>query len=156
MGCPDYTAIRRQCYDHAMAPLQRILYIDDHQDILEIGKLALVKLGRFQVDTCDTAQAALALATAAPDSPPDLIVMDYSMPEMDGRTLLDLLRALPGWTDVLAVFSTAHGPEDQHGRLQGPGIIGQVRKPFDPLQLAQRLRDLWQAHHDGVAGTPAA
>ena len=129
-----------------MPTLHRILYIDDHPDILEIGKLALVKLGKFSVETCDTAQAALALASS-PQACPDLIVMDYSMPDMDGRTLLDLLRGQPGWEQVLAVFSTAHAVDEQQGRLEGAGIIGQVRKPFDPLQLAQRLRDLWQAHH---------
>ncbi len=131
-----------------MKTLQTILYIDDHPDILEIGKLALVKLGRLQVETCDTVQAALALAEN-PAGAPDLIVMDYSMPGMDGRTLLDLLRARAGWQDTLAVFSTAHGVEEQRGRLEGPGIIGQVRKPFDPLQLADRLRAFWAAHHAG-------
>ena len=136
-----------------MRELSRILYIDDHQDILEIGKLALRKLGGFQVETCDNVAAALALATT-PERCPDLIVMDYSMPDMDGRTLLDALRSRPGWENVLAVFSTAHGPEEQGGRLQGPGVIGQVRKPFDPLLLAARLRELWTAHHAGGAGTP--
>lgn len=132
-----------------MRKLSRILYIDDHQDILEIGKLALRKLGGFEVDACVTCGEALALAED-PARCPDLIVMDYSMPEMDGRTLLDLLRTRPGWEQVLAVFSTAHGPDEQGGRLQGPGVIGQVRKPFDPLQLAARLRELWEAH--GTAG----
>ncbi|MDE3011854.1 MAG: response regulator [Pseudomonadota bacterium] len=136
-----------------MPKLSRILYIDDHQDILEIGKLALRKLGGFEVDTCAACSEALALA-ADPARCPDLIVMDYSMPEMDGRTLLDRLRTFPGWEQVPAVFSTAHGPEDQGGRLQGPGVIGQVRKPFDPLQLAARLRELWDAHHH--AGADAA
>ena len=129
-----------------MKPLRQILYIDDHQDILEIGKLALRKLGGFDVTTCDNCTAALALADQ-PERCPDLIVMDYSMPDMDGRTLLDALRSRPGWEHVLAVFSTAHGPEEQGGRLQGPGVIGQVRKPFDPLQLADRLGDLWAVHH---------
>ena len=129
-----------------MHALNTVLYIDDHQDILEIGKLALEKLGGLSVRTCDSARRALELAQDATQAP-DLIVMDFSMPEMDGRTLLDLLRQQPGWTDVLAVFSTAHGPEEQGGRLQGPGVIGQVRKPFDPMQLAARLRELWAAHH---------
>lgn len=136
-----------------MAALKRILYIDDHQDILEIGKLALRKLGGFEVETCATCAEALALA-ADPARCPDLIVMDYSMPEMDGRSLLDALRAHPGWEQVLAVFSTAHAPEEQGGRLQGPGVIGQVRKPFDPLQLAGRLRELWAAHQ-AAAGSSA-
>jgi CheY-like chemotaxis protein len=134
-----------------MRALTTILYVDDHEDILEIGKLALQKLGGFRVTTCATVSAALALA-ADPAAVPDLIVMDFSMPEMDGRTLLNRLRQQPGWEQVLAVFSTAHGPEEQGGRLQGPGVIGQVRKPFDPLQLATRLRELWDAHH-GVDGT---
>lgn len=132
-----------------MPPLTRILYIDDHQDILEIGKLALRKLGGFQVDTCVACSEALALARD-PARCPDLIVMDYSMPEMDGRTLLDRLRAQPGWEQVLAVFSTAHAPEEQGGRLEGAGVIGQVRKPFDPLLLAGRLRELWEAHHSAA------
>ena len=128
-----------------MPSLQRILYIDDHADILEIGKLALEKLGGLSVTTCATVGEALALASE-PTAVPDLIVMDFSMPDMDGRTLLDALRHQPGWEQVLAVFSSAHGPQEQGGRLSGPGVIGQVTKPFDPLGLAARLRELWEAH----------
>ena len=134
-----------------MQALQRILYVDDQQDILEIGKLALETLGGLTVTTCATAAEALALARD-PGAVPDLIVMDFSLPDIDGASLLELLHQQSGWDRVLAVFSTAHGPEDLPGRLDGAGVIGQVRKPFDPLELAVRLRELWSAHHGGAQG----
>jgi CheY-like chemotaxis protein len=59
----------------------RVLYVDDEQDLLNIGKLFLEKSGEFHVGTFSSAQEAL-------DSPFiqtwDVIISDYQMPDMDG------------------------------------------------------------------------
>jgi CheY-like chemotaxis protein len=66
------------------------------------------------------------------------------MPGMDGPELLRALRAQPGLSLTPAVFMTAKALRDEIATLKGAGAVEVISKPFDPMQLADRLRDIWQ------------
>jgi two-component system OmpR family response regulator len=121
--------------------LQRILYVEDDPDIQLVARMALVRIGRFTVQVCSSGAEALA---AAAEFNPDLLLLDVMMPEMDGMTTLAELRRLPGTRETPAVFMTARVNDGDVASYLELGAIGVIAKPFDAMQLAAKLRELWQ------------
>ncbi|TGD43339.1 response regulator [Pseudotabrizicola sediminis] len=126
-----------------MRELQRILHVDDAEDVLFIANLALKQIGQFELLQCDSGKQAITEAVAFR---PELFLLDYMMPEMDGKETLNELRKLPGLSDVPVVFMTARVSEEFSNGLRQEGALDVIAKPFDPMSLADQLRKLWQAH----------
>ncbi|MEO8627433.1 MAG: response regulator [Betaproteobacteria bacterium] len=124
------------------AQLQRILYVEDEPDIRQVAQLALEAVGRFETRVCASGAEAL---RAFPVFRPDLILLDVMMPGMDGPTTLKRLRELPGGAQTPAIFMTAKIQPDEVVALHLTGALGVIPKPFDPMTLAQSIRDLWAA-----------
>ena len=125
-------------------PLKKVLLVDDQRDIRSIATLSLGKLGGFTLRACASGQEALDCVL---EFAPDLLLLDVSMPGMDGMATLDHLRALG--VAAPAIFFTARiGPEEL-ARQRSHGAIGLVPKPFDPLKLAHQIKELWARHHEG-------
>ena len=120
------------------AKLTRILLVDDQRDIRSIVGLALGKIGGFQVKVCESGQEALENAA---QFAPDLLLLDLSMPVLDGLATLKALRER-GF-EAPAVFFTARlNPKDAE-RYRELGVLGVIPKPFDPLKLGAQLREIW-------------
>lgn len=66
-----------------------ILYVDDEEELLTLGKIFLERSGEFRVDIISSAQNALKLSHIQSY---DAIVSDYQMPDMDGITFLKTFR----------------------------------------------------------------
>lgn len=126
-----------------MADLQRILHVEDDLDIQEIARLALVVVGGLHVDQFDVGSMAVASAVSCA---PDLILLDQMMPEMSGEETLAALRKLPEMQDKPAVFMTAQTNDSSARLLQETDAVAVIPKPFDPMTLAQQLRDIWVQH----------
>lgn len=120
--------------------LSHIAYIDDDIDILCIAKVALGTVGNLQTALIHGPQMALEqLVRAAPD----LILLDVMMPEIDGPTLLlDILRH-PLLAKTPVIFMTAKVHPGEVDRYMALGAIGVIPKPFDPMSLAQDVRQMW-------------
>ena len=113
---------------------KRVLLVDDEADIRTIAELCLGELGGYDVMVAASGAEAVELARV---TTPDVIVVDMMMPGMDGPTTLAALRALPALTHTPAVFLTARStPPD----AKAHGACGVIRKPFDPMALADQLR----------------
>lgn len=125
-----------------MGDLRRILHVEDEADIRDIVKLALEDLGGFEVETCASGVEALEKAEAFA---PDLLLLDVMMPNMDGPSTLAALRRLPSLSDVPAVFMTAKVQEMEIKHFKSLGALDVVSKPFDPMELANTLREIWEA-----------
>ena len=128
-----------------MAELQRVLHVDDDDDIRVIAGIALEDVGQFTVCLCSSGPDAIA---QAPEFRPDLFLLDYMMPGMDGQETARRLRAIPGLESVPVVFMTARVQGDITDKLLDLGAIGVIAKPFDPMTLADELRSHWQRHQD--------
>jgi CheY-like chemotaxis protein len=120
--------------------LQKILLVEDEPDIRAVAQLALEVVGDFTVRLCDGGEAALA---ALAEFAPDLVLLDVMMPGMDGPATLAALRALPQGGDVPVIFMTAKVQPAEIEGYRRLGAIGVVAKPFDPMALADTLRDIW-------------
>ena len=123
-----------------MTGLNRILHVEDDEDILMIARLALADLGGFEVMQCASGPEALREAEAFA---PDLLLLDFMMPEMNGVQTLKALRALPSMTDIPAIFMTAKAMESIEGEMTGMGVLGRITKPFDPVTLPNEIRRYW-------------
>jgi CheY-like chemotaxis protein len=128
-----------------MNGLHRILFAEDDADIRSIVTLALSRLGGFEVTAVPDGPTALAAAAA---ERPDLVILDFMMPGMDGlQTLAALRKAIPGADPLPAIFVTAAVAAQGVADLQGPGVLGVIPKPFDALALPMQIQAMWDRHH---------
>ncbi len=121
------------------------LVVEDNPVNMEVARYALTR-GGFEVFGADSAERGLALAR---DLCPDVILMDLSLPEMDGFEALaviladDLLRGIP----VIAV--SAHAMEADRARARARGFAGYITKPIDPRAFPDEVRALIQSRPAG-------
>ncbi|MBI5137969.1 MAG: response regulator [Nitrospirae bacterium] len=128
-----------------------ILAVDDEADILEVIRYNLMKAGH-RVTCAETGQAALNAALA---DPPGLIVLDRMLPDLDGVTVCQRLKADPRTRDIPVLMLTAKGTDpDVVGGLTA-GADDYVVKPFSPPVLAARVAALLRrAQPEAPEGTP--
>ena len=113
--------------------MSRILVVDDEPQILRALRINLRARG-YDVEVADTGTAAL---TSAGRHPPDLIVLDLGLPDLDGA---DVIRTLRGWTTVpIIVLSGRAGSQDKVAALDA-GADDYVTKPFGVDELLARIR----------------
>lgn len=120
--------------------LQNILYIEDEPDIRHIARLALEHVGGFSVTVCQSGYEAL---SAAPTLNPDLILLDVMMPTLDGPNTLTSLRAFPNLKHTPVIFVTAKAYPNDIAKLMELGALEVIPKPFDPMTLPLRVREIW-------------
>jgi len=126
--------------------LQRILHVEDVPSIQVVTRIALEKLGGFTVLSCASAHAALEQAQTFQ---PDLILLDVMLPQMSGIELLRRLAPLIDLQRTVVVLLTGQ-PDDPASpdELQRLGVRKLLHKPFDPLQLAAQLNEIWITKHE--------
>jgi CheY-like chemotaxis protein len=127
------------------------MYVDDEPDIRAIAELALQVLGGFQVTLCSSGREALKRAA---ETPPDLILLDVMMPDMDGPATLRAMGQVPVLADVPVVFVTAKAQPAEVARLRELGAVNVIAKPFDPMTLPDQVREAWQQLDPEAAGAP--
>lgn len=115
----------------------RVMYIDDEPDLREVAQMALELDPELAVMACASGKEALA---SVGDFRPALVLLDVMMPEMDGPSVLAALRQTLG-NAVKIVFITARASEQDRDGLMALGPNGVLAKPFDPMTLAQRVRE---------------
>ncbi|HEY6595961.1 MAG TPA: response regulator [Asanoa sp.] len=124
--------------------MTRILVVDDEPQILRALRINLRARG-YDVDVAADGAEALKAAAAAP---PDLVVLDLGLPDMEGA---DVIRGLRGWTAVpVIVLSGRAGSADKVGALDA-GADDYVTKPFGVDELLARIRAVTRR-----AGSPDA
>lgn len=121
--------------------LERILIVEDEPDIQAVARLALEGIGGFRVLVCGSGEEALARAGGFS---PDLVLMDVTMPGMDGPSTLRALRARAGCELIPVIFMTATARTGEIARLQQMGALDVVLKPFDPMTLPSTLKRIWE------------
>lgn len=123
-----------------MEDLRRILHVEDDDDILQLVKLSLELLGGYVLLQCSSGREAVEKAEAFG---PDLILIDFMMPDMNGHATLLALRSKPALRDVPAIFMTAKDLRLDADPTVASAAIGTIAKPFDAMALPDQVRALW-------------
>ena len=124
-----------------MAEIKRILYIEDEIDIQTLTKLALETYGGFTVRVCGSGWQAI---EAAPSFKPDLILLDFMMPGMDGLETLRALREKEETATTPAVLMTARLlSAGEIAQFKERGVLDVISKPFNPTKLPSMLVQAW-------------
>ena len=123
--------------------LKRILCIDDDPDILSIIEFSLTEGGGYEVAICHSGQEAL---TVVEGFQPQLFLVDVMMPQMSGPETLDALQSIPAFENTQAIFLTANVQFAAYCEAAPPKMLGVLTKPFDPMQLSERLQALWSEY----------
>jgi DNA-binding response OmpR family regulator len=118
-------------------PEPHVLVVDDDPVIVRLLELNF-RLGGFRVSTAGRGDRAVELAVA---NEPDAIVLDVSMPGIDGYETCRRLREDHDMTDLPVVMLTAHTQDEDHDRGYALGIVAYLTKPFDPEVLVATVRD---------------
>lgn len=117
--------------------MTRILHVEDDLDIQEIAMMSLEMSGDFVVVQCSSGESAIKVA---PEFQPDLLLLDVMMPGMNGQTVMEKLRQLPGLENVPAIFMTARAQPSEIEALIALGAIDVIIKPFDPIALPDQIK----------------
>jgi two-component system, OmpR family, alkaline phosphatase synthesis response regulator PhoP len=116
----------------------QILVVDDEEDLLELVRYNLVKEG-FRVQGVASGEEAL---KAVRRQPPDLIVLDWMLPAVDGLEVCRRLKSDPKTRDIPVVMLTARGEESDMVKGLERGADDYIAKPFSPRVLAARVKAL--------------
>jgi two-component system CheB/CheR fusion protein len=115
-----------------------ILVVDDDHDSLEIIEYLIAREGGVVRKARNSREALELLLSCTPD----VMLLDLSMPDMDGFELLTTIRGVARLSEVPAVAVTAHAYERDKERSAKAGFVAHVSKPYDVEALIKVIGDL--------------
>jgi len=123
-------------------PLNRVCYVEDDEDIQRIVRMSLERVGKMTVEVVgDPLVAVERMITFKPE----LVLLDWMMPGMDGPALFRKMRESEATRDLPVVFITAKASQRDLDELRAMGAAGTISKPFSPKDLPEQLRAIWKA-----------
>lgn len=122
-------------------PLQRVCYVEDDEDIQRIVRMSLERIGKMSVQVVSDPLTAIDVIKAYK---PELVMLDWMMPGMDGPTLYRKMKEVPEVCDLPVVFITAKASQKELDELRGLGAAGTISKPFSPKDLPEQLKSIWK------------
>jgi len=121
-------------------PLNRICYVEDDEDIQRIVRMSLERVGKMTVEVVGDPTRAIEAMT---EFRPDLVMLDWMMPAMDGPALFRQMKLRPETNALPVVFITAKAAQRDLDELMKMGAAGTISKPFNPKDLPDQLRAIW-------------
>ena len=121
--------------------LRKLAYVEDEADIRTIAQMALQMMGGYEVALYASGEEAL---QQLPQDIPQLLLMDVMMPGQNGPSVLEAMRQIPALQHLPVIFMTAKAQQGEIDYYKSLGAIGVITKPFDPMQLAHEVAELWQ------------
>jgi CheY-like chemotaxis protein len=122
---------------------KRILVVDDMQYLRDVQVLLLNEAG-YATTALGSAREAL---DRLPDLAPDLILLDVSMPGMDGRQFLARLRSRPEWQRLPVILTTGRSVED----VARENRCDVLPKPFSEVALLELVKRLIGSASNGAS-----
>lgn len=116
----------------------RVLVIEDNASSMKLAR-NLLEAGGYLVHEAGSAEEGIRIAV---EDPPDLILMDISLPGMDGLTATGILRKEPKTANVPIIALTAHAMPRDRQRARDAGCAAFLTKPIDKVGFYQTLATL--------------
>jgi len=128
---------------------QTVLLVEDNEDNRIIYSTVLRHLGYHVVEALDGMQAIELTRSLRPD----IVLMDISIPEIDGWEATRILRQDPATKDIPIIALTAHALADDRERATAIGFTSYLAKPVEPRAVVAEVRRWIGA---GTGAPPAA
>jgi two-component system alkaline phosphatase synthesis response regulator PhoP/two-component system response regulator VicR len=119
---------------------KRILAVDDERHIVRLIQVNLERAGYEVLTAADGQQA---LETVAKEHP-DLIVLDWMMPQLNGMETLKRLKANPATAEIPVIMLTAKSQDADVFKGWQSGVDCYLTKPFNPMELLTFVKRIFQ------------
>ena len=120
-----------------------VLHIEDQPDIHTIVRLTLQSSKQFTVSGAADGLTGIALAQQLK---PDVILLDYTLPDLKGDQILEQLRAMPATAAIPVILLTALTDMIDMGRCRALGALDIILKPFSPKTISSQLLAILAEH----------
>ena len=118
---------------------RKILVVDDDPEIVELFVDVLERDGRFEVKTAATGYDA---GIATQEFLPDLVILDYMLPDVNGNVVCQTIRKNPNFEHMKIIIVSGVVNQDEIADLMKSGADDFVKKPFNIEKLIERVGEL--------------
>lgn len=118
---------------------KRLLIVDDEQDIRDVIRVSLEEFAGWQVGMAESGEAALQTVKTGKW---DAVLLDISMPGMDGFSVFEALQEDAVTKSIPVVLLTAKVLPSDRRRFAEMGVAGVISKPFDPVSIWQEIAEI--------------
>ena len=123
-------------------PEEKVLVVEDNEANMAVAA-ALLEAAGYRFFQARTAEEGITLART---ESPDLILMDISLPGMDGLTATRILVSGPKTSRIPIVAVTAHAMKGDADKALAAGCVGYITKPIDTRAFAKALAGFLERH----------
>jgi len=127
--------------DHLDSGKKKVLIVDDDAEIVELIADVLIRDGRFDIKTAVSGYDA---GIMTQQFRPDLILLDYMLPDVNGNIVCQTIRRNPEFVSTKIIIVSGVIKEDEIDRLLKSGAEGFVKKPFNIMELTEKIASVLQ------------
>jgi len=118
---------------------KKVLIVDDDNEIVELLVDVLNRDGRFDVCTANTGYDAGLLTH---QFMPDVILLDYMLPDINGNIVCQAIKRNPDFSDIQVIIISGVVNQDEIDDLMKAGATDFIKKPFNISQLVDKLANV--------------
>lgn len=122
-----------------MNAAKQILIVDDEEDIREVVRISLEEFAGWRTIAATSGITGLQVAKTTPI---DAILLDISMPDMDGLQMCEELQADPHTQNIPVIVLTAKVLPSDRQRFAELNVAGVITKPFDPIIIWRKVAEI--------------
>lgn len=115
---------------------KKILIVDDDAEIVELMADVLIRDGRFEIKTASTGYDA---GIATQQFRPNLILLDYMLPDVNGNVVCQTIRKNPEFENIKIIIVSGVIKQDEIDQLLKSGAEAFIKKPFNIAELTDKI-----------------
>ena len=120
---------------------KKVLIVDDDAEIVELMADVLIRDGRFDIKTAASGYDA---GIMTQQFLPDLILLDYMLPDVNGNVVCETIRKNPEFENIKIIIVSGVVKQDEIGQLLKSGAEDFIRKPFNIAELTDKIAAVLQ------------
>ena len=127
--------------DNVETGKRKILIVDDDEEIVELMVDVLSRDGRFEIKTASSGYTA---GIMTEQFRPDLVILDYMLPDINGNIVCRAIRRNPQLQNIRIIIVSGVVNSSEIEELLGAGAEEFIRKPFDIVELVEKISGVLQ------------
>ena len=120
---------------------RKVLIVDDDAEIVELVVDVLERDGRFETKTASSGYEA---GMATEKFRPELILLDYMLPDVNGNIVCQAIKSNPEFENIKIIIVSGVVKQDEIAQLLKSGAEDFIRKPFDVTELTDKITEVLQ------------